>query len=138
VSQPVDIPAETTARRVMDQYTTECHDNGTRPSVLALAAKLGLSNTTFRRHFPDLAEELSELRSRPGPPAAAQKQPSPYEILAARNAKLRRANRTLTENLRFAVAQIQRLAVDNTRLHEALEASNKVTRIDRPDRPRGR
>lgn len=138
MSRPVDIPAEAIARRVMDQYTTECHDNGTRPSVLALAAKLGLSNTTFRRHFPDLAEALSALRSRLGSPDAAQTRPSPYEILAARNAKLRRANRTLTENLRFAAAQIQRLALDNTRLHDALEASSNITRIDRPDRPRGR
>ncbi|MDT0467958.1 hypothetical protein [Streptomyces gibsoniae] len=138
VSRPVDVPAEARVRRVMDQYLTECQDNGTRPSVLTLAAKLGLSNTTFRRHFPDLAKEISAIRSGPDPSAAAEKQPSAYEILSARNAKLRRANRSLTENLRFAAAQIQRLAVDNNRLREALEASSKITRIDRSDRSRGR
>ncbi|MFF8919357.1 hypothetical protein ACF08M_40265, partial [Streptomyces sp. NPDC015032] len=82
--------------------------------------------------------EISTIRSNPQPAAAAEKHPSPYEILAARNAKLRRTNRSLTENLRFAAAQIQRLAVDNARLREALEESTNITRIDRPDRPRGR
>jgi predicted ArsR family transcriptional regulator len=135
MSRPADVPAEARVRRVMDQYMTECQDNGTRPSVLALATKLGLSNTTFRRHFPDLAKEISAARSNPEPAAAAERHPSPYEILAARNAKLSRANRSLTETLRFAAAQIQRLAVDNARLRDALEASGKVTRIDRTGRP---
>jgi hypothetical protein len=34
------------------------------------------------------------------------------------------------------VAQIQRLAVDNARLREALETSSNVTRIDQPGRGR--
>lgn len=102
-----------------------------RPSVLALAAKFDLSNTTFRRHFPDLAKEVSAARSRPSPRPTAEMGPSPYEVLAARNAKLRRANRSLTENLQFAAAQIQRLAVDNARLRESLEASGNIIRIDR-------
>lgn len=136
MSRAADVPAEARARRVMDQYMAECGDNGTRPSVLTLATKLGLSNTTFRRHFPDLAKEISAVRSNPEPAAAAERHPSPYEILAARNAKLRRTNRSLTENLRFAAAQIQHLAVDNARLREALEDSSKVTRIDQPHRGR--
>jgi hypothetical protein len=134
VSHPADIPAEAHVRRVLDQYINECHDNGTRPSVLALAAKFDLSNATFRRRFPDLAKEISTARTDPEPRADAVKRPSPYEVLAARNAKLRRANRSLTENLQFAAAQIQRLAMDNARLREALEASSNVTRIDRTDR----
>ncbi|MFF1650781.1 hypothetical protein [Streptomyces sp. NPDC058240] len=136
MSRPADVPAEAHVRRVLDQYVNECHDNGTRPSVLALAAKFDLSNTTFRRHFPDLAKEVSAARSRPSPRPTNEMRPSPYEVLAARNAKLRRANRSLTENLQFAAAQIQRLAVDNACLREALEASNKVTRIGTSGRPR--
>ncbi len=136
MSRPADIPAEAHVRRVLDQYVNECHDNGTRPSVLALAAKFDLSNTTFRRHFPDLAKEVSTARSRPTPHPRAETRPSPYEVLAARNAKLRRANRSLGENLQFAAAQIQHLAVDNARLREALEAASNVTRIGSPGRPR--
>ncbi|OEJ22966.1 hypothetical protein AR457_37795 [Streptomyces agglomeratus] len=135
MSRPADIPSEAHVRRVLDQYVNECHGNGTRPSVLALAAKFDLSNTTFRRHFPDLAKDVSTARSRPAPHPTAETRPSPYEVLAARNAKPRRANRTLTENLQFAAAQIQRLAVDNARLHEALEAASNITHIDRVGPP---
>ncbi|MGW3563894.1 hypothetical protein ACWDSL_08350 [Streptomyces sp. NPDC000941] len=41
----------------------------------------------------------------------------------------------MTENLQFAAAQIQRLAVDNARLREALEASGNIIRIDRVGPP---
>ena len=136
MSRRADIPAEARIRRVLDQYVNECQDNGTRPTVLALAAKSGLSNTTFRRHFPDLAKEISAARSNPEPHAEAEKRRTPCEVLAARNTKLRRANRSLTENLHFAAARLQRLAVDNARLREALAASSNVTRINNPDRPR--
>jgi hypothetical protein len=69
--RPADIPAEANVRRVLDQYLTECHDNGKRPSVLALATRLGMTNTTFRRHFPRQAREISETRSSREPSAAA-------------------------------------------------------------------
>jgi len=131
---PADIPAETQVRRVLDAYLAECHDNGKRPSVLALAGKLGMSNTTFRRHFPQHAKEVSEARSRPEHPDEADAQPSPYDVLAARNARLRRVNRMLTGNLKLAAAQIQRLGMENARLREALETSSNVSRIDQPAR----
>ncbi|MER7673574.1 hypothetical protein ABTY61_34640 [Kitasatospora sp. NPDC096128] len=135
MSRPANVPAEAHVRRVLDLYINECHDNGTRPGVLApLAAEFDLSNTTFRRHFPDLAKEISTARTNPEPRADAVKRSSPYEVLPARNAKLRRANRSLPENLQLAAAQIQRLAMDNARLRETLEASSNVTRIDRTDR----
>ncbi len=127
-----DIPAEARVRRVLDQYLTECHDNGKLPSVLALATRLGMSNTTFRRHFPQQTKEISEARSGPEPEAGSQTRPSPHEVLVARNARLRRANHTLTGNLRLAAAQIQRLGIENARLRQALEASSNITRIDRP------
>jgi predicted ArsR family transcriptional regulator len=135
VTRPADIPAEARVRRVLEEYLTECRDNGRRPSVLTLAARLGLSNTTFRRHFPQQAKEIAEARSRPGVPGRpgeAETQPSRYEVLAARNARLRRANRTLTGNLKLAAAQIQRLGFENARLREALEASSNITHIGRP------
>jgi hypothetical protein len=122
----------------LDQYLTECHDNGKRPSVLALATRLGMTNTTFRRHFPEQAKEISEARSSPEPRARAGTRPSSYEVLVARNAKLRRANHTLTGNLRLSAAHVQRLGIDNARLREALEASSNITRIDQPGKGRRR
>ena len=138
MTRPADIPAEARVRRVLDQYLTECHDNGKRPSVLALATRLGMSNTTFRRNFPQQAKEISETRAGPEPAAGTATQPSRYEVLVARNARLRRANHTLTGNLRLAAAQVQRLGIDNARLREALEASSNITRIGRPGSPRSR
>jgi AcrR family transcriptional regulator len=136
MTRPADIPADDRVDRILAQYLEECRDNGKRPSVLALAARLGMNNTTFRRHFPDHARQISTLRS-PDPTsrAGADEPPSPYDRLTARNAKLRRANRSLTGNLQLAAAQIQRLALENARLREALEASSSITRIDRVGHP---
>ncbi|MFJ8787320.1 hypothetical protein [Streptomyces sp. NPDC102476] len=136
MTRPADIPTEACARRVMNQHLHDCRDNGRRPSVLALATSLGLSNTTFRRHFPDLAKEISTARSSPPPHTGDKTRPSPYDVLIARNAKLRRTNRSLTENLHYAAAHIQRLAHDNARLRQALETSHNITHINQPDRNR--
>ncbi|CAL9676221.1 hypothetical protein [Streptomyces sp. enrichment culture] len=113
--------------------------NEASPSVLTLATQLGLSNTTFRRHFPQLAKHISVLRSSPSsPPTGVETRPSPYDVLIARNAKLRRANRALTDNLHYAAAHIQRLALDNARLRQALETSHNVTHINQADNNRRR
>lgn len=138
MSRPADVPAEARARSILTQYVSECHTNGKRPSVLGLASQLGLSNTTFRRHFPEIATEIADSRGPSPDRARDDEQPSPYDVLVARNAKLRRANRTLSDNLRLAVAHIQRLGVDNARLRDALEANSNITHIDRPDRPHRR
>ncbi|MGJ5832036.1 hypothetical protein [Streptomyces ossamyceticus] len=132
MTRPAAIPTETRARQVTDQYLNDCRTNGKRPSVLALAAKLGLSNTTFRRHFPQLTQQITAFRSHPASSADHDARPSPYDVLTARNAKLRRANRALTDNLHYAAAHIQRLALDNARLRQALETSHNITHIDQP------
>lgn len=136
MSRAADIPAEHTVDRAVERYLGECRDNGKRPSVLGLTAKLGMSNTTFRRHFPVQARKVSELRhappseSGPGDDAPA----SPYDQLTARNARLRRANRILTQNLHLAAAQVQRLSLDNARLREALQSTASITPIDQARR----
>jgi hypothetical protein len=136
VSRAADIPAGHTVDSALERYLTECRDNGRRPSVLALAAKLGMSNTTFRRHFPGQVRKISGLRrdSEPDSRITAGTGPSPYEQLIARNAKLRRANRILTQNLRLAAAQVQRLSLDNARLREELQSTASVTSIDQARR----
>lgn len=138
MTRPADILAEAHVQRLLKEYLSECDDSGKRPSVLGLATRLGLSNTTFRRHFPQQAQDVSAARSSREPPAAAQGLPSRYETLAARNARLRRANRALTGNLRLAAAQIQHLGMENDRLRDALESSSNVSRIDQPSKQHGR
>lgn len=123
-----EIPSEVQVRALMDQLVREAAENSTRPSVLALAHRCGLSNTTFRRHFPDIATELADYRAGPTEPATIATG-STRATLVARNAKLKRANKTLTDQLKIAAAQIHRLSIDNHNLRESLHRSTGVRRL---------
>ncbi|MFC8260675.1 hypothetical protein ACFUNF_24440 [Streptomyces sp. NPDC057291] len=90
-----------------------------------------MSNTTFRRRYPDLVQEISAHRISND---EAVREPSTQDKLIARNAKLRRRNRELTAALALAAAQIQYVTLQNARLQEALEDAAKVTRL--PERRR--
>ncbi|HEY9332328.1 MAG TPA: hypothetical protein VIS09_29495 [Streptomyces sp.] len=127
-----DLP-EALVRKHLQEVLDTCQESNTRPSVLMLARRLGLTNTTFRRRYPDIAREISELRAAA---PTARSGPSAHDKLVARNAKLRRRNRELTAQLALAAAQVQRLAVLNERLREAVESASKVTHINSKTRPR--
>lgn len=109
-----------------------CRHANRRPSVLAFARSLGMSNTTFRRRYPDLVQEISTHRTTSNDEGA--RKPSAQDTLSARNAKLRRRNRELTAALGLATAQMQYVTLENARLREALEAREGVTRLS--SRPR--
>jgi hypothetical protein len=94
---------------------------------VALARHLGLANTTFRRNFPDITTELNPPRSLTSPEGLSGV--SQFEQLKRDNDKLRRNNHELAEHLELAVVNIQRLALDNHRLRQALETASKITRI---------
>jgi predicted ribosome quality control (RQC) complex YloA/Tae2 family protein len=68
--------------------------------------------------------------------STAGSEPSAHDRLVARNAKLRRRDRQLTDQLKLAAAQIQYLALTKARLQEALEAQTNVTHIDSRGRRR--
>ncbi|MFD7487739.1 hypothetical protein ACFRFU_52645 [Streptomyces sp. NPDC056704] len=126
-----DLPEALVRKRMTDMLET-CRQTNTRPSVLALARQLGLSNTTFRRRFPDIAQELCTLRSTP---ASTADGPTEHDRLIARNAKLRRRNHELADELALAIAQIQHLALRIEGLQEALKSAANVTSINsRPPR----
>jgi hypothetical protein len=131
VSRKIALPTEEQVRQAMGELAAEASATGRRPTVLGLARRFGLANATFWRHFPDIANEVRHAtRTREGtdPPGASH-----YEELKNKNAELRRANTDLTEHLALAVANIQRLTLDNHLLREALETTQKVTRL--PSRP---
>lgn len=92
-----------------------------------LARRLDLTNTTFRRRYPDIAREIADHRATPVDPRSG---PTAHDRLVARNAKLRRRNRELTAQLALAADQIQNLALRNERLQEALEETSNVTSIN--------
>ena len=108
---------------------------GKAPSTLAVANQLGLANTTFRRQFPDIAATLTRNRSaQRGSQSAPQS--APYETLKQHNAKLRREIAELTEQLDLAIANIQRLTLENHRLRQERDEASRVTPITEARRRR--
>lgn len=73
---------------------------------------------------------IAQARTAPTDSTAASGQPSAFDRLAARNAKLKRANRLQADQLKLAAAHLQRLAVENARLREIADDRAGVTRID--------
>ena len=132
MSRRVDLPDEHTVRAAMTALLDKSATAGTTPTVVALATRLGLTNSTFWRHFPDIATELRATVRTPNPAAPASPAARRLAELEQRNAELTRDNRQLTEHLDLAVANLQRLTLDNHKLRQALEAAGKVTRIDKP------
>ncbi|MGW0577699.1 hypothetical protein ACWD25_17385 [Streptomyces sp. NPDC002920] len=126
-----DLP-EALVRKHLQEVLDVCGKTATRPSVLMLARRLDLTNTTFRRRYPEIAREIADYRTAPTVP---RRGPTEHDRLVARNAKLRRRNRELTAQLSLAAAQVQHLALRNERLQEALKSASNVTSINsRPPR----
>ncbi|MER5473578.1 hypothetical protein [Streptomyces sp. NPDC002685] len=121
------LPGRADVRAAADTLTEE---TGRSPSVLALATRLGLANTTFRRNFPDICAELAAA----APTPAGSKAVAAYTALKAGNTRLRRDKRELTEQLELAIAAIQRLSLDSDRLRSALHEARSVAPL--PRRPR--
>lgn len=108
----------------LEELKVHSSGSGGRVSVLALARSVGMSNTTFRRVFPDLVAEVTALEAPPGH----------GQVVAERTVvtleKVRKRNRDLEENLNLAVAAIQRLTLENARLRTELESALSVVSFD--------
>lgn len=107
----------------LDELKAQSCGSGARVSVLALARSVGMSNTTFRRVFPDLVADVTAFERPPKSPLKSQ------ESQAEKLAKVRKRNRDLEENIIIAVDAIQRLTLENHRLRAELEAARSVTPI---------
>ncbi|MEV6451250.1 hypothetical protein AB0M75_08065 [Streptomyces anulatus] len=126
-----DLP-EALVRKHLQEVLDTCRETNTAPSVLMLARRLDLTNTTFRRRYPEIAREIADHRAAP---TTLRSGPTEHDRLVARNAKLRRRNRELNTQLALAAAHIQHLALRNERLEEALKSAANVTSINsRPPR----
>lgn len=136
MNTPATLPSMSQVHAARDQVLAHAQSHGQRPSVLSVARQLGLSNTTFRRHFPDIAAEIGNARRAAGEHTTDSSQPTPHDRLVARNTKLRRDNRQLREHLELAVANIQRLTVENHRFRRELEAATKITPLKSASRSR--
>ncbi|MFF3949156.1 hypothetical protein ACFYYN_30660 [Streptomyces sp. NPDC001902] len=125
-----DLPRPERVGKAADELLAEATRNGVRPSALTLAHRVGLSNTTFHRPYRDIVETITTARNATterSAPAGTKRDTD----LARRNAKFRRANRELTDQLGLALACVQLLAIENKNLRAQVEASSRVTHLPR-------
>lgn len=105
------------------------------PTVLALAQRVGLANTTFRRNFPAIVAQMKRSSTTRHEPRTADGGGTTADGLAQQNARLRHRNRELSEHLALATAEIQRLSLEAHGLRGELAALRNISTI-RPRRPR--
>jgi DNA-binding transcriptional regulator YhcF (GntR family) len=129
MTPPAGMPSESQVRQAFTQLVEQARHNGHRPSVLALARQLALSNTTFRRHYPEIVKELAQIRRTPAIEHTDSPAATKHARVIARNAKLRRDNRQLRQHLDLAAANIARLTIDNHQLRQQLEQAHRITNI---------
>ena len=134
MTRRVSLPTTAEVRTALDILQQGTSSTGRRPNVVALARNLGLANTTFRRNFPAIVEELATPRlvaaatTDAGDPVAGS--------LGDVNVRLRAENRQLREQQALACAQIQRLSIECQQLREQLEKATDVARIRPATSPR--
>ncbi|MBA74085.1 MAG: hypothetical protein CMO30_02175 [Tistrella sp.] len=113
----------------IDDALTVLRSGSDRPvSTSGLAAHLGLSNATFWRHFPAIAQRVSDERRAAlrGPKRSV----SEAEPRGDAEAKLRRDIAALRGQLDLAVAHIQRLTLENEALRSRAESHSNIIRLD--------
>jgi hypothetical protein len=123
------LPAELQVRQAFTKLVDQAHHDGQRPSVLALARQFGLTNATFRRHYPEIVRELGQIRRTPATALTESSAATEHSKLIDRNAELRRAVQELRQDLELAAANIARLTLDNHHLRTELEQARQITNI---------
>lgn len=92
------------------------------------ARKLDLDNATFRRHFPEIVQELRD-KALPGEPVSGG--PTRFQQLQKQHTQLKRNHDRLTAELNAAQAVIQRLALENETLRAQAAGATVVPLCDR-------
>ncbi|MFJ2925603.1 hypothetical protein ACIPIU_11370 [Streptomyces massasporeus] len=72
MTRNVPDPPEALVRKHLQEVLDTCRETKRQPSVLMLARRLELTNTTFRRRYPDIAREIADHRAAPPPLEAAR------------------------------------------------------------------
>lgn len=132
MSRRVALPPDDDLAAALHALLADAAAQGVRPTVLTLAGRLGLSNTTFWRHFPDTAQQVRAAANQALPrPDIAVDDPTGSAAAASNGAQQRavlsRDNQRLREQLELASAHIARLTLTNQRLVEELETATRVT-----------
>ncbi len=129
MTRPVDLPTDDQVSGAWAELAADANDGGPRPSVVALARRLGLTNSTFWRHFPDHARRVAD-HARSGshetPPPEPRASPGGQPDRCTNPS---RHNQDLQTQLHLAAANIAELTIENHELRTALEAALNVSRI---------
>lgn len=128
MSRRVPLPSDQAVADTLHAVLETAAADGTRPTVVELARRVGLSNSTFWRHYPDVANQLRDTARR-STSRPAGTEASSSQRAQERAATLIRDNEQLREHLELAAATIARLTLDNHQLRQALEAAQAVTGI---------
>lgn len=145
MSRRVALPTDDDLAAALHAVLADATASGARPTVLNLAGRLGLSNTTFWRHFPDTARQVRASADAvaasadpdaeaDNPTASGGSDHAAHSSDAQRLAALSRENQQLREQLDLACAHIARLTLTNQGLGKELEAVTSVTPLF-PPRP---
>lgn len=103
------------------------------PAALAVARRLGMSNATFWRHFPRVAQELADARRSANRSVQRRVATDSGPNAAVTIARLRAENVGLQDDIKVAAAEVQRLTLENHVLRAQLETAAGITPIQRRD-----
>lgn len=123
MTRRVKLPSEVEVLEARLRLSSE----GVPPSVVSLAKSFGLTNATFWRHFPSIAQETADARRT----TKHTNMLAGETRISGRNTKdeivrLRDDNAQLRTQLGSAAAQIQILTLENRQLREQLEQAHGV------------
>lgn len=124
MTRRVNLPTEEQVNEALNSLRTSTNHPITSSG---LASHLMLSNSTFWRHFPDIAQRVSDERRvalRSSKETASDAEPRPDN-----EAKLRRELAILKTQFELAIAHIQRLSIENETLRHQAESFNNITRL---------
>lgn len=116
MTRRVSLPTEEQVRKTLAKLREPSESHNV--TVRALASALGLTNSTFWRYFPEIAQSVVNERR-----AAKNKTLPPHrnvEMSDSPEREIRKENSLLRDQLEVAVAQIQRLTIENQALYDQI------------------
>ena len=128
MTRQIPLPTAQTVADALQDLTRQANVTGRRVSVSGLARRLGLPNTTLRRHYPDVIAEMGTA----APPDHPGRRSHDDELRKTTN-RLRNETRVLRTHQDIAIAHIQRLTIENDQLRRHAETASQIRRI-----PKGR
>lgn len=122
MTRRVPLPSEADIATAVDELSKDDSDHP--PAVLAVAKRLGLSNATFWRHFPQIAQTLADTRKDALRARTRSSDRTIADVPTTELVRLRNDKARLEEEMRAAAAEVQRLTLENHELRTQLEQSN--------------